>query len=98
MNVVKRCSLLFTILILSMGKPLQAQEGIRFEEGSFSTILKKAKDLKKPVFIDVYTSWCGPCKRMAKEIFPKKEVGEKFNASFINYALDAEKGKGWISR
>lgn len=94
MNVVKRCSLLFTILILSMGKPLQAQEGIRFEEGSFSTILKKAKDLKKPVFIDVYTSWCGPCKRMAKEIFPKKEVGEKFNASFINYALDAEKGEG----
>lgn len=94
MSAINRYSLLLVILIISLGNQLRAQEGIRFEEGSFTEILKKAKSLNKPVFIDVFTSWCGPCKRMAKEVFPQKEVGEKFNASFINYALDAEKGEG----
>jgi len=93
MRYAKLTPLLFIFLLIP-GKKLKAQDGIRFEEGSFSEILIKAKSLNKPVFIDVYTSWCGPCKRMAKEIFPKKEVGEKFNSSFINYALDAEKGEG----
>ncbi|SMO54737.1 thioredoxin family protein [Solitalea koreensis] len=71
-----------------------SKEGIQFFEGTWSQALAKSKETGKPIFIDVYTTWCGPCKMMAKEIFPKKEVGDKYNAAFINYSIDAEKGEG----
>ena len=31
---------------------------------------------------------------MAKQAFPDAKVGEKFNANFISYQIDAEKGEG----
>ncbi|RQO30946.1 hypothetical protein DBR32_09560 [Taibaiella sp. KBW10] len=69
-------------------------QGIQFEEGSFSEALAKAKKENKIVFVDVYTTWCGPCKKMAKEFFPTKEAGDKYNTHFVNYKIDAEKGEG----
>ena len=69
-------------------------QGIQFTEGSWDEIMQKSKTENKPVFIDVFTVWCGPCKKMAKEIFTQKEAGDYFNAHFINYKIDAEKGEG----
>ncbi|AQG78159.1 thioredoxin family protein [Spirosoma montaniterrae] len=68
--------------------------GIRFFNGSWKDVLAEAKKQKKPVFVDIYTTWCGPCKQMAKQAFPDTKVGEKFNANFVNYQIDAEKGEG----
>lgn len=73
---------------------VHAEDGIQFSHGSWKEILSQAKKENKLVFIDVYTSWCGPCKMMAAEVFPQQIVGDKFNASFINYKIDAEKGEG----
>ena len=68
--------------------------GITFFKGSWNDVLSEAKRQNKPVFVDIYTTWCGPCKTMAKQAFPDAKVGEKFNASFISYQIDAEKGEG----
>ncbi len=68
--------------------------GIKFFTGSWKDVLTEARRQNKPVFIDIYTTWCGPCKMMAKQAFPDAKVGEKFNANFINYQIDAEKGEG----
>ncbi|MFN6037554.1 MAG: thioredoxin family protein [Bacteroidota bacterium] len=70
------------------------EEGIKFEHGSWSEVLQKAKKENKTIMLDAYASWCGPCKWMAKNIFPKKEVGDFYNANFINVKLDMEKGEG----
>ncbi|UKJ06778.1 thioredoxin family protein [Solitalea lacus] len=86
---------IFSLLFLLISaNTLFAQEGIIFDHGTWKEILTKAKQENKLVFVDVYTSWCGPCKKMVAEVFPKKEVGDVFNASFINYKIDAEKGEG----
>ena len=69
-------------------------QGINFEHGTFAEALAKAKKENKMVFMDCYTSWCGPCKMMTKKIFPQKEVGEYFNAHFVNFKVDMEKGEG----
>lgn len=87
---------LFLLLFIALPLSLMAQtnEGIQFETGTWSEITAKSKATGKPIFLDCYTSWCGPCKALAKDIFPQKEVGDYFNANFINAKFDMEKGEG----
>jgi thiol-disulfide isomerase/thioredoxin len=42
----------------------------------------------------VYATWCGPCKYLAKNVFPKDSAGDFFNQHFISVKLDAEKDWG----
>ena len=79
-------ALLFTVLGFS--------QGIEFEHGTWKEVLAKAQQTNKPIFVDVYTTWCGPCKMMDKDIFPLETVGKVYNAGFVCYHLDAEKGEG----
>lgn len=69
-------------------------QGIQFETGNWKDAIQKAKKEKRLIYVDVYTDWCGPCKMMAKNIFPTKEAGDKYNATFVNMKIDAEKGEG----
>jgi len=74
---------------------MQAQKGITFEENSkWETILAKAKAEDKVVFVDAYTTWCGPCKMMSRSVFPMRAVGKLYNDKFINVKIDMEKGEG----
>ncbi len=68
--------------------------GIKFEHTNWQEIIKKAKTENKLIFIDAYTTWCGPCKVMAKNVFADTEVGAFFNQNFINVKLDMEKELG----
>lgn len=44
----------------------------------------------KPMFIDVYTDWCGWCKRMDATTFQDQSVASYLNANFYPVKLDAE--------
>lgn len=57
---------------------LRAQEGVRFESLTFEEALQKAKEENRWIFLDAYTSWCGPCKVMAEPSFYASESGECF--------------------
>ncbi|MEL6989475.1 MAG: thioredoxin domain-containing protein, partial [Bacteroidota bacterium] len=72
---------------------IQAQ-GIEFIHESWTEALEKANAEDKIIFVDAYTTWCGPCKWMAKNVFPEKEVGDLYNNTFVNLKLDMEKGEG----
>ena len=69
-------------------------QGINFRQDDWQSVLVQAKAQKKLIFVDIYTAWCGPCKEMDKKTFTEVSVGDKFNARFINYKVDAEKGFG----
>lgn len=75
-------------------QPLLAQDGIQFEHGTWDEVLEKAQREEKPIFVDAYTTWCGPCKWMAREVFTQAGVGSYINNHFVAYKMDMEAGDG----
>ena len=69
-------------------------QGIEFFQGTWDEALAEAKKQDKIIFVDAYAVWCGPCKRMSKNVFPHKEVGQFYNKNFVNLKLDMERGEG----
>lgn len=71
-------------------------EGMEFmPEGSLlKDAVAKARKEGKMVFLDCYTSWCGPCKMMSTKVFTTKEVGDFMNPKFVSIKIDMEKGEG----
>lgn len=61
---------------------------------SLSPILDKAEAEGKLVFVDIYTTWCLPCKLMDEDVFTDEDTAEFMNKNFINYKVDAEKNNG----
>ena len=87
---MKKFVLLYIYIFLML--PVFAQTN--FQELGLEKALEKAKGEGKMVFIDCYTSWCGPCKIMAKEVLPLKEVGNFLNERFVCVKYDMEQGEG----
>ena len=86
--------ILYLLIILSFSSYASDNKGIEFKEGSWLEILNEAKKQNKLIFIDIYTTWCGPCKMMSAKVFTLNIISEKFNESFVNFKIDAEKGEG----
>jgi thioredoxin-related protein len=87
------------LAFLTFFAALQAgAQGIEFFHGTWNEALEEAKKQGKPIFVDAYAEWCGPCKRMAATTFKNEEVGEYFNQHFINMKIDMEKGEGLTFR
>jgi thioredoxin 1 len=70
------------------------ESGIRFIEQDWDQALKAAHDENKLIFLDIYATWCGPCKMLKQYTFSDSSVGAFFNKNFINVSVDGEKGVG----
>ncbi|MFV0554182.1 MAG: thioredoxin family protein [Mangrovibacterium sp.] len=66
-------------------------QGIEFKHISYDDALELAKKENKLLFLDFYTDWCGPCKKLVAQSFPDAEVGAHYNKKYISIKLDAEK-------
>ncbi len=87
--------LVFALFLSVCGQLYAQNEGVNFVEGkTFAEALQMAKASNKLLFVDCYTSWCGPCKMMATKVFTQKKVGDYFNKEFICIKVDMEKGEG----
>lgn len=89
-----KCIKLLTLFLLLSCPAIGQVVEFDTSGNSWLSILKKSKELNKPVFVDVYTDWCSPCKKMDKEVFIKKEVGLFYNNNFLAVKINAEKNYG----
>ncbi|MFH0757485.1 MAG: thioredoxin family protein [Bacteroidota bacterium] len=55
---------------------------------------KKADDGMLLLFVDVYATWCGPCKIMDRDVYSAPAVAEYMNANFVNVRMDGESDFG----
>lgn len=53
----------------------------------------RAKKAPKPLFMDVYTQWCGPCKMLDRNTFSDPKLAEYVNKHFYAVKFDAESGE-----
>lgn len=77
-----------TIAAMAQGVTFEP-DGTTLEQAS-----AKAKAENKLIFLDCYTQWCGPCKKMAREVFPLAEVGAAMNPKFVSIKIDMESAYG----
>lgn len=95
------------IIFLLVAFPLAclAQQGTKFEHGvSWKDIRAKAKIENKYIFMDAFTTWCGPCKYMSSTIFPMEKVGDFLNDKYVSVQVqldttkdDNEDVKAWYA-
>ncbi len=88
-RIFQTIALLLPVALLAQTKAAKptthtADTGIHFQHGlSWQQTLAKAKAEHKYIFVDGFTTWCGPCRYMSKNVFPQKAVGDAMNPKFI---------------
>tara|TARA_R110002096_G_scaffold408842_2_gene608082 strand:+ start:2141 stop:2395 length:255 start_codon:yes stop_codon:yes gene_type:complete len=84
MNIFKKGIIVLTLILTH--NVIQAQ-GIDFSKGNWKTIKEQAKEENKLIFVDAYTTWCGPCKIMDKNVFSDQKVGAFYNQELKDQSL-----------
>jgi thiol-disulfide isomerase/thioredoxin len=80
---MKQIFLLF--MLLPILATAQTDTGVQFEHNlNWAAIQAKAKAENKYIFMDCFTTWCGPCRYMSAKIFPQKESGDFMNDKFVS--------------
>jgi thioredoxin-related protein len=83
----------FPLFSIAQEKPDQGK-GVQFEDNlSWAAIKAKAKAENKYIFLDGFTTWCGPCKYMKNTVFPQEECGRYFNEKFISVEVQLDTTK-----
>jgi len=91
---------LYILSLVIVALPLMLQAQVKFIEvrtmDEMEAAQKKASDQQLMLFVDVYATWCGPCKLMDSEVYTDPDVAEYMNANFVCVRMDGETDYGRI--
>jgi thiol-disulfide isomerase/thioredoxin len=91
---MKRTSSILLLIFLVGGLPPAVSAQVLFSEVNSLEEMEQARqdaaERQIPLFVDVYASWCGPCKMMDSQVYADPEVSAYMNEQFVNVRLDGE--------
>ncbi|MBO9573744.1 MAG: DUF255 domain-containing protein, partial [Chitinophagaceae bacterium] len=96
---------MYALLLLPVIASAQLSSGIRWTTGlNWEQVKQKAKQENKYIFLDIFATWCGPCKEMDKRVYVNDSVGDFFNNQFLSVKVqtdqtpnDNEQVKNWYA-
>ncbi len=65
-------------------------EAVKWQDDYDKAVTQAKKD-NKLVVVDVYTDWCGWCKRLDKDVYANPQVSEKLAKDFVAVKINPEK-------
>ena len=91
---LRSCFIFLLLLVLPVTTFAQVQFLEIETREQLNAAQKKASDQMLMLFVDVYATWCGPCKMMDSEVYTDPKVADYMNANFVSVRLDGESDYG----
>jgi thiol:disulfide interchange protein len=91
-------SLAIIIAILMVKGSPQTAKATTEMNSPLAWAMERAKEENKPMMIDFYTTWCGPCKMLDRNTFSDPRVREWMTENVIFTKVDGDKHRGLIRK
>jgi len=82
------------LVSLSFSSPLLNKDSVKHDSKvnwiTFEEAIELSKTEPRKIMIDLYTEWCGWCKRMDEDTFEDEDIANYLNAYYYNVKFDAE--------
>lgn len=85
MKQVARITGFVILFIMALGANAQEIEWISFEEA-----VERSRDEPRKILIDIYTDWCGWCKKMDRDAYANEVISKYINEKFYAVKFNAE--------
>ncbi|MFI3328139.1 MAG: thioredoxin family protein [Rikenellaceae bacterium] len=93
--MIRKITLAALLLVAAIAANTTAATAqVKFHTGDTSTLYKESRAGDKLIFIDLYASWCPPCKAMDRDVFSRKDVGDFMSKNFISAKYSVDEGIG----
>jgi len=79
-------------LLMSLAATVNAQQ-TKVQWLSFEEAVSQNQQKPRKILVDVYTDWCGWCKKMKKQTFNHPQIAQYINENFYAVRFDAESSK-----
>jgi thiol:disulfide interchange protein len=86
---MKRSGMILAVLLLTTA----ARAADLTWEHDYDKALASAKESKKIVMVDLYTDWCGWCKRLDRDVFANPDIQVKLAKNFVPLKINPEKSQ-----